>query len=123
MLLQRIKQDSLKTTFNAEDITESGLINFKHANQGGEFGHTVYIEKTKNDELYLFNINGPELDGAMIRNGNPPEYSGEISVFPLSNGKSKGLQDFLDGLRGNPGWQFAYTPASTLNANVKKLAP
>ena len=123
MLLQRIKQDSLKTTFNAEDITESGLINFKHANQGGQFGHTVYIQKTKNDELFLFNINSPDLDVAMIRNGNPPEYSGGMSVFPLSNGKSKGLQDFLDGLGGKPGWQFAYTPASTLNANVKKLAP
>nr|WP_274610255.1 YopT-type cysteine protease domain-containing protein [Pseudomonas sp. TH21] len=121
--LMGIKQDSLKATFNAEDITESGLINFKHTNQGGEFGHTVYIQKTKNDELFLFNINSPDLDVAMIRNGNPPEYSGGMSVFPLSNGKSKGLQDFLDGLGGKPGWQFAYTPASTLNANVKKLAP
>ncbi len=121
--LMDIKQDSLKATFNAEDITESGLINFKHTNQGGEFGHTVYIQKTKNDELFLFNINSPDLDVAMIRNGNPPEYSGGMSVFPLSNGKSKGLQDFLDGLGGKPGWQFAYTPASTLNANVKKLAP
>ncbi|MFC6296736.1 hypothetical protein GNF76_07550 [Pseudomonas sp. CCM 7893] len=118
-----IKPDSLKTTFNPADITESGLLNFKHANEGGAFGHTVYIQKTNNNELFLFNTNSPDLDVAMIRNGNPPQISGAMTVYNLSDGKHKGLQDFLGGFNGKEGWQFAYTPASTLNANVQNLKP
>ncbi len=45
-----------------------------------------------------------------------------MTVYHLGDGKHKGLQDFLDGLNGQSGWQFAYTPASTLNANVANLA-
>ncbi|WP_177044255.1 hypothetical protein [Pseudomonas yamanorum] len=119
--LMGIKPDALKTTFNPADITESGLLNFKHANEGGEFGHTVYIQKTADNELYLFNTNSPDLDVAMVRAGNPPVVSGGMTVYHLGNGKDKGLQRFLDGIDGKPGWQFAYTPASTLNTNVKSL--
>ncbi len=119
--LMGIKPDALKTTFNPADITESGLLNFKHANEGGEFGHTVYIQKTADDELYLFNTNSPDLDVAMVRAGNPPVVSGGMTVYHLGNGKDKGLQSFLDGINGKPGWQFAYTPASTLNTNLKSL--
>ncbi len=42
-----------------------------------------------------------------------------MTVYPLSN--DKGLQAFLNGIDGKRGWQFAYTPASTLNANVQRL--
>ena len=118
-----IKPDNLKTTFNAADIKESGLINFKHANEGGDFGHTVYVQKTKNNELFLFNTNSPDLDVAMIRNDNPPQFSGGMTVYNLDNANGKGLQAFLDGLDGKPGWQFAFTPSSVLNANVQKLTP
>lgn len=118
-----IKPDSLKTTFNPADITESGLLNFRHAHEGGGFGHTVYIQKTSNNELFLFNTNSVVLDAAMIRNGNPPQISGGMTVYNLGDGKHKGLQDFLGGLDGKDGWQFAYTPASTLNANVQNLKP
>lgn len=118
-----IKPDSLKTTFNAADITESGLINFKHAYEGGGFGHTVYVQKTKNNELFLFNTNSLDLDVAMTRNGNPPQISGGMTVYNLDNANGKGLQAFLDGFDGKPGWQFAFTPSSVLNANVQKLTP
>ncbi|MFL1390878.1 hypothetical protein ACI77F_24745 [Pseudomonas tritici] len=118
-----IKPGNLKTTFNASDIKESGLINFKHANEGGGFGHTVYVQKTKNNELFLFNTNSPDLDVAMIRNGNPPQLSGGMTVYNLDNANGKGLQTFLDGFDGKPGWQFAFTPSSVLNANVQKLTP
>ncbi|MEG2189611.1 MAG: hypothetical protein RRY08_07235, partial [Christensenella sp.] len=91
--------------------------------EGGEFGHTVYVQKTIDNELILFNTNCPDLDVAMIRNGNPPQIVGGMQVYRLDNGKHKGLQDFLDGLNGTAGWQFAYTPASTLNANVSRLQP
>lgn len=121
--LMGIKPDSLHVKFNPAEITESGLLNFKHAAPGGEFGHTVYIQKTSNNELILFTTNSPDLDIAMIRNGNPPQLSGGMTAYNLGNGKDKGLQDFLDGLNGKPGWQFAYTPASVLNANVNKLKP
>ncbi|MBC3301010.1 hypothetical protein H0Z09_07740 [Pseudomonas sp. SWRI18] len=121
LALMGVEPGSLKTKFNPDDITESGLLNFKHATPDGEFGHTVYIQKAENNELYLFNLNSPDLDVAMIRNGNPPVTSAGMTVYSLGNGKHKGLQNFLDGLDAKPGWQFAYTPASTLTANVEKL--
>lgn len=118
--LMDIKPDNLKTTFNPADITESGLINFKYANEGGDFAHTVYIQKTSNNELFLFNTNSPDLDLAMIKSGNPPQISGGMTVYKLSDGNHKGLQDFIDGVGANVSWQYAYTPASKLNANVRK---
>ncbi|WP_421560375.1 hypothetical protein [Pseudomonas sivasensis] len=117
--LMGIKTDNLQTVFNSADITESGLLNFKHTNEGEAFAHTVYIQKTKDNQLYLFNTNSPDLDMAMIKNGNLPVISGGMTVYPLSN--DKGLQAFLNGIDGKRGWQFAYTPASTLNANVQRL--
>lgn len=121
--LMGIRPDNLKTTFNAADIKESGLINFKHAHEGGEFGHTVYIQKTKNNELFLWNTNNPDLDVAMIRNGNPPQIYGGLTVYNLDNANGRGLQTFLEGFDGKSGWQFAFTPSSVLNANVQKLTP
>ncbi|PHN32019.1 YopT-type cysteine protease domain-containing protein [Pseudomonas sp. ICMP 460] len=121
--LMGIKPDRLKTKFNPDDITESGLLNFKYANEGGDFAHTVYIQKTSSNELFLFNTNSPDLDLAMIKSGSPPQISGAMTVYALSDGKHKGLQDFLDGLGGKVSWQYAYTPASTLNATVQKAQP
>lgn len=116
-----IKPDSLKTTFNPADISESGLINFMPAIEGRSFAHTVYVQRTKNNELFLFNTNSPDLDVAMIRSGNPPQISGGMTVYKLTDGNHQGLQDFIDGLGGKVGMRYAYTPASTLNANVRKL--
>jgi hypothetical protein len=118
-----IQPDGIKATFNAADITESGLINFKHASEAGLFGHTVYIQKTMHNELYLFNTNSPDLDIAMALLGNEPAVSGGMTVYRLDGSGQKGLQRFLDGIDGKTGWQFAYTPASTLKANVQKLTP
>lgn len=122
LAMMGIKTEHLKSTFNAAEITESGFLNFKHATENGAFGHTVYIQKTKDNELYLFNTNSPDLDVAMIRNGNPTEPSNGVFIYPLGNGKDKGLQSFLDGFDGKQGWQFAFTPASTLKANVQNLS-
>ena len=121
--LMGIEANSVKTTFNPAEITESGLLNFKYANPGGGFAHTVYIQKASNHELFLYNTNSPELDLAMIKSGNPPQVVGGMTVYSLGNGKHKGLQDFIDGTGGKLGWQFAYTPASTLSANVARLNP
>ena len=46
-----------------------------------------------------------------------------MTVYHLDGNGKKGLQRFLDGIDGKTGWQFAYTPASTLKANVQKLTP
>ncbi|WP_460084661.1 hypothetical protein [Pseudomonas sp. H2_G03] len=119
--LMGIKPDSLKTTFNPAQITESGLLNFRHAYEGGEFAHTVYIQKTHHNELFLFNTNSPDLDLAMISSGNTGQISGGVTVYKLGNGE--GLQRFLNGFNGKVGWEFAYTPASTLNANARALQP
>ena len=57
----------------------------------------------------------------MIRSGNKHEVMNGVNVYPLGNAGKKGLQYYLDGIKANDGWQFAYTPASTLNANVRNL--
>ncbi|MBC3921524.1 hypothetical protein H8S66_01485 [Pseudomonas lurida] len=119
--LMGITPDDLKTTFNAADIKESGFLNFKHGNDGGEFGHTVYIQKTDNNELFLFNTNSPDLDVAMIKNGKPIEISGGMTVFHLDDAGQRGLQGFLDGIAVGKDWQFVYTPVSTVTANVQGL--
>lgn len=116
-----IKASNIKTTFDPVDISESGLINFKHANEGGTFGHTVYIQRTNNNELFVFNTSSATLDIAMARAGHTPQVVGGMAVYNISNGNHKGLQGFLDGADGKDSWEFAYTPASTLNANVQKL--
>lgn len=116
-----IKASNIKTTFDPVDISESGLINFKHANEGGTFGHTVYIQRTNNNELFVFNTSCATLDIAMARAGHTPQVVGGMAVYNISNGNHKGLQGFLDGADGKDSWEFAYTPASTLNANVQKL--
>lgn len=121
--LMGIEAGDVKTAFNPAEITESGLVNFKYAKPGGEFGHTVYIQKASNGELFLYNTNSPDLDVAMIRSGNAPQIVGGMTVYSLGNGKHKGLQDFIDGLGGKLGWQFAYTPASRLRDNVARLNP
>lgn len=121
--LMEVKPGNLKDTFNPVEITESGFLNFKHSTPNGQFGHTVYVQKTSSNELMLFNTNNLDLDAAMVRNGNPPQLSGAMTVYNLGNGKHKGLQNFIDGFNGNAGWQFAFTPASVLNANVNKLKP
>lgn len=118
--LMGIKPDGIKKTFNPAEITESGFLNFQHANEGGEFAHTVYIQKTNNNELILFNTNSPDLDLAMLRSAHSLKQSGGMTVYKISGGDHKGLQDFIDGLGGKVGWQYAYTPASQLNANVQK---
>ncbi|WP_300631757.1 hypothetical protein [Pseudomonas sp.] len=119
--LMDIKPGSQKALFNPEDITESGFLNFKHAHKDGEFGHTVYIQKTNNNELYLFNTNSYSLDAAMLSNNNPFQIHGGLTVYNITGDKHKGLQDFLNGFGGDTPWEFAFTPASTLNANIKKL--
>lgn len=121
--LMEIKPGKLNDQFNPAEITESGFLNFKHSTPNGQFGHTVYVQKTSSNELMLFNTNNLDLDAAMVRNGNPPQLSGAMTVYNLGNGKHKGLQNFIDGFNGNTGWQFAFTPASVLNANVNKLKP
>lgn len=118
--LMGIKPDGIKNTFNPAEITESGLLNFKYAHEGGNFAHTVYVQKTNNNELILFNTNSPDLDIAMLNTGHPLKEVSGMTVYKISGGDHKGLQDFLDGLGGKVAWQYAYTPASQLNANVQK---
>lgn len=119
--LMGITPEHLKTTFDAAQIKESGFLNFKHGNEGGAFGHTVYLQKTDTHQLYLFNTNSPDLDVAMIKNGKPIETSGGMTVFHLDDAGQKGLQNFLDGIAVGKDWQFVYTPVSTVTANVQGL--
>ncbi|KTC62848.1 hypothetical protein AO262_26480, partial [Pseudomonas fluorescens ABAC62] len=109
--LMGITPGSVKNTFNAADITESGLLNFKHSNEGGHFGHTVYVQKADDGQLYLFNTNSAELDAAMLKSGHELKTSAGMTVYNISNGNHKGLQNYLDGADGQLGWKFAFTPS------------
>lgn len=119
--LMDIKPSGVKSIFNPAEISESGLINFKSRHGEKNFKHTAYIQKTEKGELFLYNFNGLALDSAMLKSGHPlKQVSGGGFVYDISHGNHKGLQDYLD--HAIDGAEYTFTTASTLNANVQKLA-
>jgi hypothetical protein len=112
--LMGITPGNTQGVFNPASITESGIINFMDRRAGGGIVHTAYIQKTSDNKLFIYNINQPILDGAMVKATGNVEQSAGALVHSLDN---DGLQNWLD-----TGYDFAFTPNSTLNANVQRLA-
>ncbi|QJI29249.1 hypothetical protein HKK55_11160 [Pseudomonas sp. ADAK18] len=122
-----IAPDTIKHTFNPADITESGFINFIDKNANGKVVHTAYIQRTVDNKLYLYNSNQITLDAALIRTGDAVHESRSVRAFNLDNSKQQALQTWLDVGDNIPGlvghrYDFAFTPASTLNRNIEQLA-
>jgi len=112
--LMGITPENTSAVFRPADITESGVINFMSNKADGNMVHTAYIQKSSDGKLYIYNTNQTYLDRAMFDATGTLDQSAGATVFSLDN---DGLQKFLD-----TGFTFSFTPNSTLNANVTRLA-
>ncbi|WP_256349599.1 hypothetical protein [Pseudomonas sp. D8002] len=112
--LMGITAENTCAVFRPADITESGVINFMSNRADGNIVHTAYIQKSSDGKLYIYNTNQAGLDKAMFDATGTLDQSVGATVFSLDN---DGLQKFLDS-----GFTFSFTPNSTLNANVTRLA-
>ena len=118
--LMGITSGNTAQVFKPDVITESGLLNFKRVGDAEPFSHTVYVQKSSNNELFLFNNNDLSLDLAMAGRNQLPVTAGGCQVYALDKAGQANLQTWLD---GPPSRELAYTPASELNANVLRLTP
>ena len=105
---------STRAVFNPADIKESGFINFISTNEAGKMVHTAYIHKAADNKIYIYNANQTELATDVLSAAGDFRQIGSAAVINLNN---EGLQKFL-----NKGYEFIFTPNSTLNANVRRLA-
>jgi len=119
--LMKITPQTLKDTFNASDITESGIVTFvsKNGYNEGKITHAAYIQKTSNGDLYLYHSNSHALDSHLGGLQVQPATAGKSNVYKLGSEQQAGLQDFMN---SGPGYSIAFTPSSTLNAHVTHLS-
>lgn len=99
--------------FDPTAIKESGFINFISKKEDGRMVHTAYIQKTADNKLFIYNTNQIVLDRELLKATGQINHLGGAFVFSLDN---DGLQKFLD-----TGYEFVFTPNSTINANVQRL--
>lgn len=111
--LMGITADSTSGVFDPSKITESGIINFVSKGEDGRMVHTAYIHKTGDNQLFIYNVNQPVLDGQLVKTTETVRQCGGGLVHSLDN---DGLQKFLD-----KGYEYAFTPNSIINANVQRL--
>ena len=113
--LMGIARHHIKQKIDPALITESGFLNFKRAGDAEPFSHTVYIQRTRTNELAMFNSNDLSLDLAMAGRRQTPVTAGGSQVYGLDESGVANLQKWLD---GPPSREFVFTPASALNANA-----
>lgn len=113
--LMGIARHNIKKKFDPALITESGFLNFKRAGDAEPFSHTVYIQRTRTNELVIFNSNDLSLDLAMAGRHQTPVTAGGSQVYGLNESGLANVQKWLD---GPPSREFVFTPASALNANA-----
>ncbi|MFC0119874.1 hypothetical protein ACFFK7_18335 [Pseudoalteromonas xiamenensis] len=118
-------ESNTPNTLSLNDITESGFLNFKKTNDG--YGHTAYVQVSKDGEKYLYNTNQTQLDQAMLRSGQEPfMVNGPVRAFRwrlTEDGFNSFLSGEIDRLE-NPSlpedfhWEFNYTPFERVKTNV-----
>ncbi|VVN50338.1 hypothetical protein PS687_00253 [Pseudomonas fluorescens] len=115
--LMNIQPDTLKDTFNAADITESGVITFvsKKGYNKDKITHAVYIKKTPEGDLYLYHSNSHELDNQLGGLTTTPQTAGKANVYKLGSEQHAGIQRFME---SGPGYSVVFTPASGINAQA-----
>ncbi len=119
--LMNIKPETTKDIFNAADITESGIVTFisKKGYNEGNIAHAVYIQKTNNGELYLYQSNSHSLDLALGGRATVPAKAGNANFYKLGPEQYAAIQKHMI---SETGYSMVFTPASTLNARVTALA-
>ncbi len=103
--LMGITVNNDSATFSAEQISESGILNFKETDRGVVM-HTAYLHKDAQGGLTLVHNNCSPLDKAMVDAGSMPTQLNGLLVYTGTTG----LQNYL-----NTGYSFHFTPAGHLN--------
>ncbi|NVZ23447.1 hypothetical protein [Pseudomonas costantinii] len=114
--------DTLKSTFNTADITESGVITFinRVGYNKGKMSHVVYIQKTPDGQLYLYHSNSSSLDHALGGTKITPATAGNANVYTLGPEQQTGIQGFMDSTTSG-GYDIVFTPSSVLESNIRNL--
>ncbi|WDE14215.1 hypothetical protein [Thalassomonas haliotis] len=114
-------------SINLNDINESGFLNFKKNGEG--YGHTAYIQVTKDGDKFLYNWNQPQLDLGMMSasTGTPVSIPGKAIRWQLTDETVQGFNKFLSGAVDKAGnatlpadfhWEFNYTPYEQVTENL-----
>lgn len=86
-----VHPDNLITVFNAQTITESGVLNFKRG-ENGDVVHTAFLLKGSEGGLSLVHANGHMLDSSI---GPEDDKVGSQVVHNLTAFKRQKLQDYI----------------------------
>lgn len=113
----KISPETLKDTFNISDIRESGILSFvsKNGYNQGLVTHVTYLHKASDGHVYLYHSNAHLLDNRLGGIKTPPATAGKANVYLLDAEKQQGIQQFMT---EEAGFRIAFTPASSLNAQV-----
>lgn len=100
--------------FDANAITESGVLNFRD-NGTERLSHTAYLHRDPSGALTLMHNNGMSLDQALMARGMPiGEQHGGMMVYHLDQDRLQNLQGYLDN-----GRTFHFSPASLINEQAR----
>ncbi|OPA86495.1 hypothetical protein BFW87_24885 [Pseudomonas fluorescens] len=118
----KIEPQTLKSTFNTADITESGVVTFinRVGYNKGNMSHVAYIQKSPDGQLYLYHSNSNALDHALGGTKVTPATAGNASVYKLGPDQQKGVQAFMDSTTSG-GYNMVFTPSSALESSIRSL--
>ncbi len=119
--MMNIRPDTVKSRFNAADITESGVITFvgRGGHNKNQITHAVYIHKASDGQLHLYHHNSNALDSALGGKNIQPTTAGRSIVYTLGPDQHAGIQRFMD--RGT-GFDMVFTPSTTLESSIRRHA-
>jgi len=116
--VMKIGPGTRKSSFNAADITESGVMTF--VSRGGynkdKIVHAVYLQKAPDGQLHLYQSNSHALDHALGGTKQVPNTAGKANVYPLGAEQQAGIQEFMD---TGAGFDIVFTPSSTLESSIR----
>ncbi|MEB0106556.1 hypothetical protein [Pseudomonas sp. MH9.3] len=119
--MMQIRPDTLKSSFNAADITESGIVTFvsRRGYNKDKIVHAAYIQKAPDGQLYLYHSNSLSLDHALGGTRLQPATAGTANVYTLGQEQQAGIQRFMD---DGGGYDMVFAPSSTLESSIRRRA-
>ncbi|WWF43695.1 hypothetical protein VRB14_12460 [Pseudomonas trivialis] len=117
--MMKIRPDTLKGSFNAADLTESGIVTFvsRRGYSKDKIVHAAYIQKAPDGQLYLYHSNSLSLDHALGGTRLQPATAGTANVYTLGREQQAGIQRFMD---DGGGYDMVFTPSSTLESSIRR---
>ncbi|KRP56446.1 hypothetical protein [Pseudomonas trivialis] len=119
--MMKIRPDTLKSSFNAADISESGVATFvsRRGYNKDKIVHAAYIQKAPDGQLHLYHSNSLALDHALGGTRLQPATVGKANVYTLGREQQAGIQRFMD---DGGGYDMVFTPSSTLESSIRRHA-